>query len=146
MNFVLLRTHSSVPIFTWEWNHWHDCSLPFLTILSLHQVTSYLPSPFSSLPNSVNLSVCSRLWRTLWEQITGWICLSPFDSPFYPAGHLCLLPPSSLLCVTPWTSLRDPDCGKHKGKWLMASLLSPLLIPPLLLITSISLLPLHFFM
>ena len=36
-----------------------------------------LPSPFSSLPNSVK-SVCCRWWRTLRELITGWICLSPF--------------------------------------------------------------------
>ena len=56
-----------------------------------------------------------------------------------------LLPPSSPLCVTPWTSLRDPDCGEHIGKWLLASLLSPLLIPPLLpLVTSTSFLPLLF--
>ena len=59
------------------------------------------PPPFSSLPNSVNLFVCSRRWRTLRELITGWICLSPFDSPLYPPGHLCRLPPSSLLCITP---------------------------------------------
>ena len=96
------------------------------------------PSPFSSLPNSLNLFVCSRLWRTLRELITGWISLSPFDSPFSPPAHLCLLPPSSLLYVTPWTSLRDADCGEHIG--ILARLLSPLLIPPLLLlVTSISL-------
>ena len=29
------------------------------------------PSPFSSLPNSVNLFVCSGLWRTFRELITG---------------------------------------------------------------------------
>ena len=86
--------------------------------------------PPSPSPNSLNLCVCSGLWRTLRELITGWICLSPFDSPFYPPGHLCLLPPSSLLCVTLWTSLRGPDCGEHIGKWSLASLLSPLLIPP----------------
>ena len=105
------------------------------------------PSPVSSLPNSVNLFVCSGLWRTLRELITGWICLSPFDSPFYPPGHLCLLPPSSLLCATPWTSLRGPDWGEHIAKRTLASLLSPLLIPPLLLlVTSISLLSLLFSM
>ena len=48
--------------------------------------------------------------------------------PFYPPGHLCLLPPSSLLCITLWTSLVGPDCGAHIRKWLLASLLSPLLI------------------
>ena len=105
------------------------------------------PSSFSSTPNSMNLFVCSGLWRTLRELITGWIFPSSFDSPFSPPGHLCLLPPSSLLCVTPWTSLRDPDCGEHIRKWLLASLLSPLLILPLLLLfTSISLLPLLFSM
>ena len=87
------------------------------------------PSPFSSLPNSVNLFVCSGQWRTLRELIIDWICLSPFYSPLCPPGHLCLLPPSCLLCITPWTSLRDPDCGEHIRKWLLASLLSPLLIP-----------------
>ena len=102
------------------------------------------PSPFSSLPNSVNLFVCSGLWRTLGELITGWICLFPSDSPFSPPGHLC---PSSLLCVTPWTSLRGPDCGQNIGNWLLASFLSPFLIHPLLLlVTSISLLPLLFSM
>ena len=105
------------------------------------------PSPFSSVPNSVNLFVCSRRWRTLRELITGWICLSPFDSPLYPPGHLCLLPPSSLLCITLWTSLSSPDCGAHIRKWLLPSLLSPLLIPPhLIRVTSISLFPLLFSM
>jgi len=37
----------------------------------------------------------NRRWRTLRGLITGWICLYPFDSPLYPLGHLCLLPPSS---------------------------------------------------
>ena len=36
-----------------------------------------LPSPLSSLPNSVK-SLCCRRWRTLRELVTGWICLSPF--------------------------------------------------------------------
>jgi len=31
--------------------------------------------------------VYSRWWRTLREQITGWICLSPFDTSLYPSGH-----------------------------------------------------------
>ena len=139
-NFVPLRTESSVTIFTWERDHWSDCSLPLW--ISFFSTRSPLSpsSPFSYLPNSVNLFVCSGLWRTLRKLITGWICLSNFDSPLYPPGHLCLLPPSSLLCVTLWISLRAPDCGEHIGKWLLASLLSPLLIfPLLLLVTSISL-------
>ena len=147
MNFVPLRTQSSVPIFIWERDYWLDYSPSFgFSFFSTRSPVSP-PSPFSSLSNPVNLFVCSGLWRTLRELITSWICLSPFDSLFYPPGHLCLLPPSSLLCVTLWTSLRDPDCGEHIGKWLLASLLSPLLIPPLLfLATSISLLPLPFSM
>ena len=147
INFVPLRTQSSVPIFTWERDYWLDCSSPFG--LSFFSTTSPLspPSTFSSLPNSVNLFVCSRWWRTLKKLITGWICLSPFDFPLYPPGHLCLLPPSSLLYVTLWTFLSGPDCGAHIRKWLLASLLSPLLIPPhLILVTSISLLPLLFSM
>ena len=108
---------------------------------------SLLPPLFSFLPNSVNLFVCSWLWSTLRELINGWICLFSFDSPFSPPSHLCLLPPSFLLCVTPWKYLRGPDCYEHIGKWLLASLLSPLLIfPLLLLVTSISLLPLLFSM
>ena len=149
INFVPLRTQSSVPIFTWERDYWLDCSLPLWTLLFLHQVASILSLPYSlsSLPNSLNLFVRSRQWRTLRELITDWSCLSPFDSPLYPPGHLCLLPPSSLLCITPWTSLSGPDCGAHIRKWLLASLLSPLLIPPhLILVTSISLLPLLFSM
>ena len=31
-----------------------------------------------------------------------------FIPPFYPSGHLCLLPPSSRLCITLWTSLSGP--------------------------------------
>jgi len=34
----------------------------------------------------VNLFVCSRRWRTLRELITGWICLSLFDSSLYLLG------------------------------------------------------------
>ena len=101
------------------------------------------PSCFSSLPNPVKLCLCSGLWRTLRELITGWICLSPFDSPLYPPGQLYLIIPSSLLYVNPWASLRIPDCGEHIGNWLLARSLSSLLIPPLVfLVTSISLL--HF--
>ena len=96
---------------------------------------SLLPPP-SLLYRTLNLFVCSRLWRTIRELIIVWISLTPFDSPFYPAGHLCLLLPSSRHCVTPCTYLRDPDCGEHKRKWLLASLLSPLLIPPLLLLVT----------
>ena len=126
---IRLRMQFSVPIFTWEWDYWLDCSLHLWTLLFSTRLPLSPPSPFSSLPTSVNLFVCSGLWGTLRELITGWICLSPFDSPFSPPGHLCVLPPSSLLWVTLWTFLRGPDYGEHIGKWLLASLLSPLLIP-----------------
>ena len=43
INFVPLRTESSVLIFTWERYHWLDCSLPLLTLLFLHQVASISP-------------------------------------------------------------------------------------------------------
>ena len=138
INFVPLRTQSSVPIFTWEGDYWLDCSLPLWTLFFSTRSPLSPPSPFSSLPNSEKLFVCSRWWRTLRELITGCICLSPFDSSLYPPGHLCLLPSSSLLCITLWTSLSSPDCGAHIRKWLLASLLSPLLIPPhLIRVTSI---------
>ena len=101
INFVPLRTQSSVPIFTWEQDYWLECYLPLWTLLFLHQVASISSLPLLFLPNSVNLFVCSRQWRTLRGLITGWICGSPFDSPLYPPDHLCLLPPSSLLCITP---------------------------------------------
>ena len=52
------------------------------------------PFPFSFLHNTVNLFVCSRLWRTLRELITGWICLSHFDS--LPLSLWQPLSPSSL--------------------------------------------------
>ena len=62
--------------------------------------------------------------------ITGLIALSPFDSPFSPPGHLFLLPPPSLLCLTLWLSLGVPGCGECIGNWLLARLVFPLLTPP----------------
>ena len=143
INFVHLRTHLHYEFLL-------GSEITDLTALSPFGLSFFCtrsplspPSPFSSLPNSVNLFVCSGQWRTLRELITSWICLSPFHSPLYPPGHLCLLPPSSLLCITPWTSLSGPDCGSHIRKWILDSLLSPLLSPPhLSLVTSIFLLPL----
>ena len=101
---------------------------PLLTLLSLPRSPLSHPSPFSSLLNSVNLFGCPRLWRALRELMAR--SLSPFDSPS-SLGDLYLLPPSFLLYVTLWTSLRVPDCGEHKGNWLLARLLSLLLISPL---------------
>ena len=142
-----------ISVCSWQWRILRElitawmCLSPFdFPLLSSWSPLSP-PSPFSSLPNSVNLFVCSRWWRTLKEWITDLICLSPFDSCLYPPGHLYFLPPSSLLCITPWISLSSPDCGAQIRKWLLASLLSPLLIPPhLIRVTSNTLLPLLFSM
>ena len=46
-------------------------ALPFWLSLFFPRWPLSPPSPFSSLLNSVNLSGCSRLWRTLRELITG---------------------------------------------------------------------------
>ena len=68
-------------------------------------------------------------------------------SPFSPPCHLYLLPPPSLLYLILWIFLGVLGCGEHLGNWLLARLVSPLLTPPLLLlVTSISLLPLLFSM
>ena len=130
MSFVPLRTKSSVRIFTWEWDYWLDCSLPLWTLLFLHQVASVssLPLLFST---QLSESLCVPDGR---EHLGNWLLAGSvsllFIQPFYPPGYLCLLPPSSLLCITPLTSLSGPDCGAHIRKWLLANLLSPLLIPP----------------
>ena len=81
-----------------------------------------------------------RKWLLASFSLLFWF---PLFSSCSPLSH----PPSSFLCVTLWTSLRDPDCGELIRKWLLASLLSPLLILPLLLlVTSVSLFPLLFSM
>ena len=56
INFVPLRTQSSVPVFTWECDYRLDCSLPLLTLLSLHQVAS-----MSSLPLLFSTQLCESL-------------------------------------------------------------------------------------
>ena len=147
INFVPLRTQSSVPIFTWERDYWLDYSLPLWTLLFLHQVTSIfsLPLLFST---QLSEALCVP---DSGEHLGNWLLARSISllliPPFYPPGHLCLLPPSSLLCITPWISLSGPDCGTQIRKWLLASLLSPLLIPPhLIRVTSNSLLPLLFSM
>ena len=50
INFVPLRTQSSLPNFTWERDYWLDFSLPLWTLLLLHQVASVssLPLLFST--------------------------------------------------------------------------------------------------
>jgi len=121
--------------------------------------SSFKTSPFSPpgrlclLPNpsllypTLWISVCSRRWRTLRELITGWICLPPFHSPllsFWPP-----LSPSSIFSSL-YNSVNiseQSSCGVHIRKWLLASPLSPLLIPPhLIWVTSNSLFPLLFSM
>ena len=46
-----------------------------------------------------------------------------------PPGHIYLLPPSSLLCGTPWTSLSVPDCGEQIRNWLLARYSCPFWFP-----------------
>ena len=105
-----------------------------------------LPNP-SLLYPTLWISVCSRRWRTLKELITGWICLPPFHFPllsFWPP-----LSPASFFSSL-YNSMNISErssCGVHIRKWLLASPLSPLLIPPdLIWVTSNSLLPLLFSM
>ena len=147
ISFVPLRTQSSVPIFTWERDYWLDCFLLLWTLLFLHQVASV-----SFLPLLFSTQLCESLCVPEGgEHLGNWLLAGSvsllFISPFYPPGHLCLLPPSSLLCITPWTSPSGPDYGMHIRKWLLTSLLSPLLIPPhLIRVTSNSPLPLLFSM
>ena len=144
-NFVPLRTQSSVPIFylgarLMAWLLSPPLNSPFYPQGCLY----LLPNPYLLYP-TLWISVCSRWWRTLRELITGWICLPPFHFPllsFWPP-----LSPSSF-----FSSLYNSEniseqssCGVHIRKWLLASHLSPLLIPPhLIWVTSNSLLPLLF--
>ena len=80
------------------------------------------------------------VWLLVW-------LLSPLLTPFSLPGHLYLLPPPSLLYLTLWISLCILGCGEHLGNWSQARLVSFLLTPPpLLLVTSISFLPLLFSM
>ena len=121
-------------------------SLPLDSPFSPPGLLCLLPTP-SLLYPTLWTSMCSRWWRTLRELITGWICLSPFDSPLLSSWPS--LSPSSLFSSL-YNSVNISDkssCGVHIRKWLLASLLSPLLIPPhLIWVTSNSLLPLLFSM
>ena len=120
---------------------------PPLDLLFLHQVAS-----ISSLPLLFSTQLCESLCvPDGGEHLGNWVLAGSvsllFIPPFYPPGHLCLLPPSSLLYITPWTSLSRPDCGGHIREWLLSSLLSHLLMSPYLIpITSNSPLPLLFSM
>ena len=123
VNFVHLKTQSSIPNFTWEWDYWLDHSLLLWTLLFLHQVVSA-----SSLPLLFSTQLCESLCVSdggehLGNWLLAWTVSLFFISPFYAPSHLCLLPPSSLLCITPWTTLSSPDCGEHIRKLLLANLL-----------------------
>ena len=71
---------------------------------------------YAALRTALIAAGCSRLWRTLRELITGWICLPPFHSPllsFWPP-----LSPSSFFSslynsvnISEWSS-----CGVHIRK------------------------------
>ena len=129
VNFVHVKTQSSVPNFTWERDYWLDHSPLLWTLLFLHQVSSV-----SSLPLLFSTQPCESLCVPDGGEHSGnWLLAGslslPFISLFYLPGHLCLLPPSPLPCITPWTSMRSRLWSPIR-KWLLASLLSPLLIPP----------------
>ena len=100
INFVPLKTQSSVPIFTWEWDYWLDHSLLLWTLLFLHQVASV-----SSFPLLFSIQLRESLCvPDGGEHLGNWILAGPvsllFISLFYPPSHLCLLPPSPLPCIT----------------------------------------------
>ena len=116
-------------------------------------------SPFSPPGHLYLHPPPSLLYLTLWISLCVPGCgeyfrnrllarlVFPLLSPSSPPGHLYLSPSSSLLYVTPWTSLGVPNSGEHIGNWLLARWLSPLLTPSLLLlVTSVSLIPLLFSM
>ena len=143
INFVPLRT----PLFS---THFYLGARLLAWLLS-----PSLDSPFSSLgclcllpppsllyPVSESLSIPEGGGHLGNWLMAGSVSLL-FIFSFYPPGHLCLLPPSSLynsMNISVWSS-----CGVHIRKWLLASFLSPLLIPPhLIWVTSNSLLPLLF--
>ena len=94
INFVPLRTQSSVPIFTWERDYWLDCSLPLWTLLFLHHVTS-----ISSLPLLFSTQLCESL-RVFWmvdntQETDYWLDLS-LSFGFPPLSSWPPLSPSSL--------------------------------------------------
>ena len=85
------------------------------------------------------------VWLLAW--LLSPLLTFPLPPPTFPPGHLNLLSPTSFLYFTLWISLAFLGCGEHLGNWLLAILVSPILTPPLLLlVTSISRLPLLFCM
>ena len=147
INFVPLRTQSSVHIFDWEQDYWLDCPLPVWILLISPPGRLYLLPPPSLLYPTLWISLCVpdggehlRNWL-----LAGSVCLLLILPFILMATSVSFLP--LLFSVTPWTSLSGPDCGAHIRKWLLASLLSPLLIPPhLISVTSNYPLPLLFSM
>ena len=96
VNFVHLKTQSSVPIFIWEQDYWLDHCLLLWTLLFLHQVVSA-----SSLPLLSSTQLCEFLCvPDDGEHLGNWLLAGSvsllFISLFYPPGHLCLLPASPL--------------------------------------------------
>ena len=82
----------------------------------------------------------------LGARLLAWLLSPHLDTPFSPPGRLCLLPPPSLLYPTLWISLCVLGCGEYSHNWSLAGSVSFLLIPPfILLATSVSFLPLLFF-
>ena len=125
VNFLHVKTQSSVPNFTWERDYWLDHSLLLWTLLFLHQVASVssLPLLFSTQPYE---SLCVP---DSGEHSGNWLLAGSvsllFISLFCPPGHLCLLPPSPLPCIAPWKPLSGPEHGAHirSGYQLACSLL-----------------------
>ena len=84
INFVPLRNQSSVPIFTCEQDLWPDCSLPLLTLLFIHQISS-----ISSLPLLYPTRWISLCVLGCGEHLGNWLLVGSVS--------LLLIPPFILL-------------------------------------------------
>ena len=114
VNFVHVKTQSSVPNFTWERDYWLDHSPLLWTLLFLHQVSSVssLTLLFSTQPYE---SLCVpdggehlRNWL-----LAGFVSLL-FISLFYPPGPLSTSSLSSSLYNSVNTSERSRLWSAHK--------------------------------
>ena len=100
VNFVHLKTQTSLSQFTWERDYWLDHSLLLWTLLFLHQVASV-----SFLPHLSSIQLCESLCvpdggeHLRNRLLAGFVSLLliPLSDP---PGHLCLLPPSPLPRIT----------------------------------------------